>query len=202
MSEYNTYYDTASNGIDKRIEPLLPDFGYACDVGANNGLFLSNTKLFEQKGWRVLCVEPNPKLVDEGKKNRKEWIQAACGPEDIDAVNFIIVGEYPYAAGSGFHIEKMGELIKTSEIVTVPMRRIDTLLKAASFPRLDLLSIDVEWHELEVLAGIDLNVWTPKIIVVESLSDNMATQLDSFLWKYGYRYFFTQELDRCYRRGE
>lgn len=194
--------DQPGNGIDRRISPLLPSFGYACDVGASNGIFLSNTKSFEDRGWEVLCVEPNPKLIEEGKQNRKHWIQAACGPEDIDKVNFIIVGDYPYASGSGFHIERLGEHFKKSEICTVPMRRVDTLLKAVSFPRLDLLSIDVEWHELDVLSGIDLKVWKPKIIVVESLADNISVQLDLFLSKFGYVYLFTQELDRCYQRRE
>lgn len=190
------------NGIDERIAPMLEGCGYACDVGASNGIFLSNTKYFEDRDWQVLCIEPNPKLTEEGKRNRKHWIQAACGPEDIDAVNFIIVGEYPYASGSGFHVERLGDNLKTAETVTVPMRRIDTLLKSAGFPQLDLLSIDVEWHEIEVLQGIDLKVWTPKIIVVESLAEHISRMLDIHLALFGYEYLFTQELDRCYRKRE
>ena len=43
---------------------------------------------------------------------------------------------------------------------------LNTKYKDQSF---DLLSIDVEGHELEVLKGFDLNKFSPKVIVVEYL---------------------------------
>lgn len=186
------------NGIDRRIEPLLPAFGYAVDVGANNGIFLSNTKLFEDKGWYVLCAEPHPDLAAEGRKNRKLWRQVACGETDAQAIPFLSVGEYPWASGSGFHPEQIGDLPRRE--LTVPMRRLDTLLAEVGFPRLDLLSIDTEWHEMQVLRGINLGYWKPTIIVAESLKEHVTQEMDAHLFANGYEFLFVQELDRCYRR--
>ena len=48
---------------------------------------------------------------------------------------------------------------------------LNTKYKDQSF---DLLSIDVEGHELEVLKGFDLNKFSPKVIVVEYLDLNVS----------------------------
>lgn len=68
-----TYYGQHDPPVDKIIEELLPEgfVGYAADVGAANGIVDSNTYLFEQRGWKVLCVEPNPSYLGELSKNRK-----------------------------------------------------------------------------------------------------------------------------------
>ena len=34
--------------------------GYFVDIGAHNGIELSNSKFFEDIGWTGVCVEPNP----------------------------------------------------------------------------------------------------------------------------------------------
>lgn len=186
------------NGIDKRIEPLLPEFGYAADVGANNGLFLSNTKLFEDKGWYVLCIEPNPLLAEEGRRNRKLWRQVACGDRDGEILDFYAVGDPPYGSESGFHNDQVSTVIK--QRFPVSAHQLDALLHHSGFPRLDLLCIDVERHEMQVLKGISLDFWKPKIIVAESQSDPESKQMDDYLNPRGYDYIFTQELDRCYQR--
>lgn len=189
--------DAKGNGMDKVAEPMLPDIGYAVDVGANNGICLSNTKLFEDKGWTVLCVEPNPKLADEGRQNRKLWSQVACGSADADKVVFTQCGVYPWAAGSGFHAYT-NELEKTE--YEVPLRKLDTLLVEFGFPRLDLLSIDVEWGDMEVLRGISLDKWKPVVIICEALDETRASELKGYLNGKGYDYVTFIEQDYCFRR--
>jgi len=34
--------------------------GYFLDIGAHDGIALSNTKSFEERGWRGICAEPVP----------------------------------------------------------------------------------------------------------------------------------------------
>ena len=180
---------------------MLPEFGYGCDVGANNGWFLSNTKYFEDMGWEILCVEPNPLLVEEAKKIRKRWVQAACGPEDSDSVTFTALGEYPWAGGSGFTPEVINGQhgLKKTEY-QVPMRTLNRLLTEAGFPRLDLLSVDVELYELEVLAGIDLLRWGPYIIIMESLSVEKTSKITDYLYKNSYDFICVREFDHVFRR--
>ena len=187
------------NGIDKIAEAMLPDIGYAIDVGANNGICLSNTKLFEDKGWTVLCVEPNPMLSEEGRKNRKLWAQVACGPTDAESIKFTCCGVYPWAAGSGFHAFT-NDLPKID--YEVPMRRLDTLLDEFKFPRIDLLSIDVEWAEMEVLRGIDLQKWKPKVIICEALAEMQAGELKAYLISQQYDFVTAIEFDHLFKLRE
>lgn len=182
--------------MDKVAEAMLPEFGYAVDVGANNGICLSNTKLFEDRGWVVLCVEPNPLLEEEGRKNRKLWKQVACGKEDVESVTFTRCGSYPWAAGSGFHAYT-NDLEKVE--YQVPLRKLDTLLDEFKFPRLDLLSIDAEWGDMDVLQGITLEKWRPSVIICEALSLDRASELKSYLHPKGYDFVKSIEVDYCFR---
>lgn len=197
------------NGVDKYISELLPEFGYACDVGANDGYFLSNTKHFEDKGWIVLCIEPNPLLSETGKSHRKLWRQVACGSQSLTEVEFDIVGVYPYASCSGFHtrtapVEMVPNMnmqyVHDAKKVKVEMATLNSELALAEFPRLDLLSIDVEGHEFDVLKGIDLIKWRPKIIVSESWSESANSEIQEYLRAYSYLLINKLEYDYCYER--
>lgn len=202
----NGYYSV--NGIDRFVAPLLPEFGYACDVGANDGLFESNSKYFEDKGWIVLCIEPNPLLVQAGQRNRKLWRQVACGANHHEECLFTIVGDYPYSSGSGFHVEQIPQpLVPTAvadnkcTVVRVEMKMLSLLLTEAGFPRLDYLTIDVEGHERSVLAGIHLGVWKPKIIVVEAWTSEIADELTELLALHNYSLIGKRSLDYVYQRN-
>jgi FkbM family methyltransferase len=51
---------------------------------------------------------------------------------------------------------------------TVECMTLNTLLETHNFPKqFDVLVIDVEGHELEVLQGFSLDVWQPKLIIIE-----------------------------------
>lgn len=157
----------SDTGIDQLIEDLLPDHGYAAEVGVNNGINDSITLHFEEKGWDVLCVEPNPFLTIK----RKNFLRVACGEADMLRQPFHIVGKSPWASDSS-RPENGGTRYSTIPDgsvtrILVNIRRLDGLLEEAGFPRLDLLVIDTEGWEAEVLQGIDLEKWQPKVIVVE-----------------------------------
>lgn len=199
----------SANGVDQLISPHLPGFGYAIDVGANNGLVASNTKHFEDKGWYVLCVEANPLLAKEGRSNRKLWVSSAVGSVDADRCEFEIVGVYPYASFSGLHPREAPDAltpgpwklaVANTARALVPMVTLNTLLRHCGFPRLDLLTVDVEGHELHVLQGIDLDVWTPKIIVAEAWDQKSRDAISAYLAKYDYHLDAVREYDGCYGR--
>jgi hypothetical protein len=59
----------------------------------------------------------------------------------------------------------------TSEVL---LRTLDEILIDANAPApLDFVSIDVESHEIEVLAGFDLTRWRPRLILIEDLAYNL-----------------------------
>jgi FkbM family methyltransferase len=164
---------TDNNGIPEYIIPLLPEWGYAVDVGSNNGTFLSNTIELEEKGWIVLCVEPNPLLTQEGSQARKLWRQVAAGSEEKE-VTFHSVDQYPWASCSGVEMRLNAGSQQATSQHQVQMLKLDTILEQAGFHRLDLATIDVEGYEPEVLQGFTLERWKPTLLVVESLPDKIG----------------------------
>jgi len=178
-----SYY--SSNGVDAYIEPLLPEVGFACDVGANDGKMFSNSLCFEEKGWTVICVEPNPLLVEEGSSVRKLWRQVACGSED-GVATFYASGGHPYASDSSIDLGR-------GQPFEVQVLRLDRVLEEAGFRRLDYLTVDVESWEPQVMAGFTLERWRPKIIVLESWKDDLATPE-------GYTRLGRKEFDNIYQR--
>lgn len=191
----------SDNGVDEFVAPLLPEFGYAVEVGANDGVVRSNTKHFEDKGWIVLCIEPNPYLAESGKANRKLWRQIACGAKTQYNAPFAIIGEYPYAALSGFHSDQGPDYSTSlsSQIITVRMEPLNRVLECSGFPRLDYLTIDAEGHEMDIMQGMDFFRWKPIVVVVEGWTEQRNAEIDAFLVSRGYCFQIAQAYDRIYK---
>jgi hypothetical protein len=66
-----------------------------------------------------------------------------------------------------------------------PTISLNDLFDREGISTINLLSIDVEGHEIAVLTGLDLNRFAPDLIVIEVLRPNqeIATQ---YLEQYGY----------------
>jgi FkbM family methyltransferase len=182
-----SYY--SDNGVDRAIEQYLPEFGYAADVGANNGTFGSNSLCFEEKGWIVLCIEPNPLLEEDGRLKRRLWRTVACAAEDCEAHPFAAVGGAPYASSSAL-IRAGSPGPETAQVIC---RRLDRVLEEAGFPRLDYLTVDVESWEDEVMAGFTIERWKPTIIVLESWDDKQSVPA-------GYERIERRAFDNIYKR--
>jgi len=186
-----------SEGIAEYALTLFPkDFkGICVDVGAFDPFFLSNSWLFEEAGWDVHCVEPNPSCISRLKHFRKNFYVYACGLENKDDVDFFVyynptVGE---AAGTGLIDHRLnpttGEFHKTifSHETKVKVRTLDWLMEnEIKRDHIDYLTIDVERNEMDVLKGIDFNRWKIKVIIIENLDKD--PEQSSLLKSFNYRY--------------
>ena len=146
--------------------------GYAVDVGACDGVSLSNTKQLEDRGWNVLCIEANPFFGKALRQNRKNVMMVACGAENMDDQDFHVYEVQPgnfeaLSALSPVPNPPMHADAKEKEVVKVDIRTLNWCLMEAGFPRVDVVSIDVEGGEEDVLDGFDIKYWQPKIIVIE-----------------------------------
>ena len=157
--------------------------GRAIDVGAHDGVFMSTTKAFEDLGWWVLCIEPNPLLIPALLENRKLVVQAACGLENGTALLSVNKSRSQGMASFTSTQYKLGGRDSAEFHVPVQVYTLTTLLETIGVPNIDLLCIDAEGEEPEVLQGIDLERWTPKAICVE---DNKNFGYVGYLAKYGY----------------
>jgi FkbM family methyltransferase len=208
ISEYLTY------GEAEYCIKLFPENfkGVCVDIGAFDPFWISNSYLFNKLGWDVYCIEPNPHCIPKLKAYRKNVLQYACGSENKDDVDFYIFsiqyagpqnGQkleewYGEAAASGL-IKHTGTETIPQELVKVNVRTLDWLMEnEIRQNHIDLLSIDVERNEIDVLRGIDLNRWNPKVIIIESLynldhgKDISNMDIDpiqgEYLGRFGYKF--------------
>lgn len=139
----------------------LPEQGVFVEVGADDGVENSNTLHFELRGWRGLCIEPDPWAFTDLQRWRKCRL-ARCaigtpGPER----KFI---RHPKKGWSGFNRDG-------GVPIDVETRPLTGVLAEFPVPPIDLLSIDTEGTELEVLETLDFAAYTPRIVIVEYWTD-------------------------------
>ena len=192
----------ASNGIDKRVASYLRHSdGFYVDVGANDGVFSSNTMHFELlKNWRGVLVEPAPSLFSELLRRRshtKNYVECAACVSEANSGSLLPMN---YAgAMSVLTMTELSNLEVESHVRagTKFLHRSDkpypfgavsktltSILDVAHAPRtIDFLSIDVEGPEMEVLLGIDFNKYTFSLAVIESRS---IDQIKDILSPHGY----------------
>lgn len=126
------------------IDWLGTEPGYFVDIGAHDGVVHSNTYALERAGWTGVCVEPDPGPFIELNQNRS-CLTSGVAISDHD-----------------------GDVIIRPAGQSVPCRTLVNLLTIVNAPPvIDFLSIDVEGHELEVLAGMDFDRRHVRLITIE-----------------------------------
>lgn len=159
--------------------------GFFVDVGANDPKNMSQSWLLEQRGWRGVLVEPQPRLAQKLKENRSAAVFAcACSsPRNAGKMLPFQLAGIQSSLNLNFFVAGM----RKEDIIEVPVRTLDDILTEAKAPvPIDLLAIDVESHEIEVLDGVTLARWRPRLIVIEDLAFN--TRLHRVLRSRGYKW--------------
>jgi FkbM family methyltransferase len=134
--------------------------GTFIELGGNDGLQASNSFLLERElGWRGILIEAIPELASEAQRNRPDAV-VICAAASSSTRCAIIGMEYEDLT-SKVRAGANDVMVATTTISTV----IDHVTQGNA-P--DLLSVDVEGHELEVMAGLDLDRHRPNWILVET----------------------------------
>lgn len=172
--------------------------GFYVDIGAFDGVFLSNTLTFEQQGWSGLCVEANPKYFKLCEESRPHAIclNVACvGDEDKKTIEFHeeAMGLFSGVAGARENevsegYQQMGLTWNGFKKITVQASTPNAILKkhVPHGTEIDFISIDVEGTELEVLRGLDLTVFRPRVLVMEANTEDAVSDLSVYLAEFGY----------------
>jgi len=198
--KYNQFHGELQQGkcVDETIREYFPQeyVGVFFDVGAYEPINISNSYHFEKNDWGVYCFEANPLLIADLERERNNVFNYAISNEDIPSIEFNVVtafgGGSCMAGISAINInpqymDKFGYNIKKMEKVTVHQKSLNSILATElnNIDAIDVLSIDVEGGELNVLKGLDLNKYKPKLIVTENVFNSPDVQ--SYLEIYGYR---------------
>jgi FkbM family methyltransferase len=169
--------------------------GFFVEVGANDPEQWSQSYTFEQRGWTGVLVEPQPALADKLKARRKAKVYAVACSSPANAgkpMRLTLAGIHSSLEASHFVFGMNRE-----GVIEVPVTTLDQVLIDAQAPTpLDLLSIDVEGHEIDVLDGFDLNRWRPRLLLIEDLVMNL--RLHRYLSGRGYKWVRRTGLNSWY----
>lgn len=174
--------------------------GFYIDIGAYDGITLSNTYIFEKLGWNGFCVEANPKTFEKLQNNRKCdcYNYALCSKElgkskfftsSIDVLDVLEVHN------SDSHRDR---IIKSSnnntnviEIETTTFEKIMNNYKDVQ--HIDFMSLDIEGGEFDVLSSIDFNKYSFSLITVEY--NDKYNEIKEFMLSKGYKILMKNRFD-------
>jgi FkbM family methyltransferase len=177
--------------------------GYFVEIGAYNGIELSNTYLLEtQYNWKGICSEPIPKQNELLTQNRKNshCDNNALYSESGLTLTFDVANDN-FLSGISNHIDKHTEAVNNNKtqinVTTITLTDLLDKYNAPSF--IEYLSIDTEGTELEILKGCDFNKYKFGFITIEhNYVEPRRTEIRNFLISKGYSYFKENQWDDDY----
>ena len=180
--------------------------GFYVDVGANDPSDDSVTRLFYDRGWRGINVEPSPEYFARLHSARPRDINLACAAGDHDGsttfYDTTTRGWSTSDATVGSRYVEQGQ----AEAREVEQLRLDTILARHHLGEIHFLKVDVEGAEAAVLRGLSLEQYRPWIIVVEALDPVSKTvrvsDWEPRLLANGYTLVYFDGLNRFYLARE
>jgi len=163
----------AQGGEDLKVEELIGEVRWFVDIGAHDGVSGSNTLYFALRGAQGICFEPVRETYI-----KLRWFHALnprvrtvrCGISDRSGKATIIAADFcSYLPETEDSTHTATSLILASARETITLLRFEDAIEGLELPsEVDLLSIDVEGHELNVLKSIDFTKHTFRAVVVET----------------------------------
>jgi FkbM family methyltransferase len=184
----------AQFGEDKILNKIFDKKAGTCvEVGGFDGVTGSNTYFFENLGWRCLIVEPMPDFCEKIKRVR------TCEVAELAASTQTGAAEFHVATGvetlstmekSKSHFDRIKNSSQQDiRTIRVKTARLDDILIERGFTDIDFLTIDVEGHESSVLAGMDFDKITPRILIIEDNSHGLDPHVNKFMQSKSYKRF-------------
>jgi FkbM family methyltransferase len=149
------------------------------DVGAFDGVSLSNSRSFAIEGWRSVLIEPHPRQFAKLLKLYAGWSTVSC----IQKACSDAPGTLPLFLGSDGEDSMMSTLstdenpwmdfARSDESVDVEVEALQHILDELSFPRdFGILLVDGEGMDYEILRGANLDRYAPRLILTEEYISN------------------------------
>lgn len=203
-----TVVSFAQNGEDIVLHRALggAEAGLYVDAGASDPTVDSVTRLFYERGWRGINVEPARRSFAalEGERPEDVNLSVALGarpgsthfyelPAEMTGCSTLDQDVATTYRADGWEIEERDVSVTTLAAICAEHVGERTI---------DFLKIDVEGHEASVIAGADFDRYRPRIVVVESLHPVTLTESEHewepLLLDHGYRCALFDGLNRFY----
>ncbi len=188
-------------------------FGTYLEIGAHNGLELSNCAFFDfEHKWAGICAEPIPSVYEQLVKNRPnaKCIRAAVWTENTEKQFQVIKGYSEMLSGfkdtyDPRHVWRIqndfAQFPQEMEEISVTCIDINDLLFNLTNGKhdVDLISIDTEGSEPEILRAIDYDKYKISVILMENnYEDNSIRE---FLRNKGYKQVAKLNIDDVFQLG-
>lgn len=134
------------------------------DVGAHDGVSLSNTQKLEENGWRGTCVDPTPSHF-HGRKCK--LIQKAVANEHVAKRPFSDCRGTAGGPLSGFKDTNKNKGINCKSIHVDQITPTELLVEAGSPSVLGYISLDVEGNEFEFVTAFPWSTTCARLWTIE-----------------------------------
>ena len=185
--------------------------GFYVDIGAHHPMEFSNSYFFYKKGWRGINIDPLPGIMRFFKIVRPKDINLEIAISDKKETLTYYAFETPSLNGFSQEIserrsEQAGcKILFKKDIETQPLSEVlDRYLPEGQ--EIDFMSIDVEGLDFRVLQSNNWEKYSPKVILVESLTFDLENfgqnEIYNFLKPKGYRLFAKLYLNLIFKRDD
>lgn len=192
-NRYNISFSKSGDDIQlmKLINNSVP--GAYVDIGCWHPVKASNSYYFYVRGWKGICIDPNPelKVLYDKFRPKDNFINAGIGYSG-NALEYFMLEESSMNTFSEEFIKKHQLESKILKKIDVPFYSLKEILDVNldEKDRLDFFDIDVEGLDLEVLKTNDWDIYRPKIIVIESdisFQNDICSDIVKYLELQNYR---------------
>lgn len=177
-------------GQDSWVLSRINHKGFYVDVGANDGISISNTYFMEKLGWDGICVEPNPESYKLLLKNRKCICLDNCLDEDVKIIDFYYGDSKEFGcaivgpdtdAEKNLHYENS---LNRNNVIKLATTTLEIVLDKYQAPKIiDYLSLDTEGSEQRILRNFPFDKYSFRTITVERPKPELRELLD----RHGYK---------------
>lgn len=195
-----TYY--AEFETDKYIlENYFQDFvGTMIEIGAGDPIHISMSKAFREKGWRTICVEPDPFNAEKHKIQGNEIYEYAISNFIEKNRDFMINNNGDHLSYTAIEIRYPGYNKNSINVIKRDVVTLDWFLNNIGLNDINFISVDVEGWELEVMQGFNTDKYKPKIILLENLHNNYKYR--EYMESIGYILDSTVAYNQIYKRNK
>jgi FkbM family methyltransferase len=211
----NEFEFYSQNGEDFLLWQLFKNktHGFYIDIGAFDGIHFSNSCFFEKQGWSGVCVEAHPTYFPLCQNNRPA---AVCLPNACIGNNSgmtVTFNAEKWGLCSENTAEPLDVISKryerrntsfsgytTVEINAITLNEI-LLQHAPVNKKIEFISVDAEWNELDILKDFNFKQWDISIFLIEVHEEAHAQHIIQLMHRNGYvlsrnlskNYFFAKD---------
>lgn len=207
LKNSNIYF--SQTGEDVLISHFLSKKeGFYIDVGCHHPINKSNTFSLYLKGWKGICIDNNEKMLKIFKAIRcKDITICATISSENKELTYYQSSMTPAVNTVDHVFYNTHKKTWNYDIITkIKTQSLESII-SKHLPKnknIDLLSIDIEGHDFEALKSLNLNLYRPKFIVIETHSKNILDLLGNKIYLYlvgfGYELLATALMNAYFRK--